>query len=144
MAKKSVRSGLKRFMDVSSWLGTSEIKRNTSNIRSLYKSLFYIDRGGQKETFEEAVSRYKLNDTDIAQRLNGFYSMAMFYLFIYFLALCYIGWLLYYSSYNVAFIVFAFSMVVLAMFFRNHFWYTQVKHKRLGFTFQEWFFSLFK
>ena len=144
MAKKTVRGSFKRFIDVGSWLGVEEIKRNTGNLKDLATSLFTVDKPERKESFEEAMRRYNLKNSDIEERKEQFFRVAMLYLFIFFCMLLYALYLYLHGLYRPTFMALAFACVLFSMFFREHFWYTQLKHKRLGFTFTEWVLSIFK
>ncbi|MBT4885196.1 MAG: hypothetical protein HON55_03470 [Legionellales bacterium] len=144
MEKKTVRGTFKRFFDVSSWLGTAEIKRNTSNIRVMVKDLFTVRKAERRETFADAVARYKLNKQDLLAKQDEFFKVAMVYLAVCICDIVYAIYLYYKSKYMPALMASAFAFVLFSMFFRQHFWYTQIKHQRLGFTFQQWVVSLFK
>ena len=144
MAKKTVRGSFKRFFDVGSWLGVEEIKRNTGNLTSLARSLFTVQKPEIKESFEEAVQRYNLKNSDLEEKKDQFFRVAMLYLAAFFCMLIYSLYLYVQGLYRPTFMALAFSCVLFSMFFREHFWYTQLKHKRLGFTFTEWVLSIFK
>ena len=144
MAKHTMRGTFKRFFDVGSWLGVNEIKRNTGNLRDLAKSLFTVQKPERKETFQEAVERYQLKESDLEEKKDAFFKVAMLYFGACCCMLLYSIYLFIYGQYKTTFMALAFSCVLFSMFFRQHFWYTQIKHKRLGFTFTEWLFSIFK
>ena len=144
MENKTVRGTFKRFFDVSSWLGTAEIKRNTNNIRGMVKDLFTVKKAERRETFSDAVARYNLNKQDLLEKQNEFFKVSMVYFALFICDVVYAVYLYFNSRYMPALMAFAFSFVLFSMFFRQHFWYTQIKHRRLGFTFQQWVVSLFK
>lgn len=144
MEKRTVRRSFQRFFDVSSWLGMAEIKKNTSNLKSLATILFTVAKPERRETFEEAVARFQLSEADIAKRQQAFFQIAMLYLAGFILDICYVIYLYATQRYMSAIMALAFAGVLFSMFFRQHFWYTQMKHRRLGFTFQQWVRSLFK
>ena len=144
MEKRTVRRSFQRFFDVSSWLGTAEIKKNTSNLKSLAVTLFTVEKPQRRETFDEAVARYQLSEEDIKKRQQAFFQLAMLYLAGFTLDIFYVIYLFSTQRYMPAAMGLAFSGVLFSMFFRQHFWYTQMKNRRLGFTFQQWVLSLFK
>jgi intracellular multiplication protein IcmV len=144
MAKTKMRHRLKRFVDVSAWLGTDEIKRNTGNLKRLAKMLFTVQKPEIQETFAEAIKRHKMTEQDIELKQKHYLITSL---------LCFVVCLLIMGYTIHLFIVahymsFAMSAMVcllsFAFFFKEHFWYTQIKHRRLGFTFFEWFKSIFK
>lgn len=144
MAKTSMRQRLKRFVDVSTWLGTAEIKRNTGNVKQLAKMLFTVKKPEVKETFEEAVRRYNLSEKDIEQKQKHYLVTSLLCLAMMLAIISYTIYLFRTGD----FMSFVMSLMVcflaFAFFFREHFWYTQIKHRRLGFTFSEWFKSILK
>ena len=144
MSRQTVRGNFKRFFDVSAWLGTAEIKRNTKSLRALFQYLFVVKKPERKETFAEAVERYQLDDASLETRKKQFFMMAMVYLACCIVVLCYALYLYLHSHYRALFIAVAFGFMLFSLFFREHFWYTQIKHRRLGFTFSEWARSLLK
>jgi intracellular multiplication protein IcmV len=106
--------------------------------------LFTVAKPERRETFEEAVVRYNLSENDIQARQKAFFQVAMLYLAGFVLDILYVIYLYATQRHMPAVMALAFSGVLFSMFFRQHFWYTQMKHRRLGFTFQQWVFSLFK
>ena len=144
MSKETVRGTFKRFFDVSAWLGTSEIKRNTNSLKGLMRYLFVVQKPERKETFSEAVERYALDAKALKERQQQFFLTAMIYLGCCLGVFFYAIYLYIKAHYQAMAIAIAFSFMLFSLFFREHFWYTQIKHKRLGFTFCEWCSSLFK
>ena len=139
-----MRHRLKRFVDVSAWLGTAEIKRNTGNLKQLAKMLFTVKKPEVNETFEEAVKRYNLTEADLEQKQKHYLitSSLCFALFLGILSYTvYLFSVGHYMSFVMSAMV---SLLASAFFFKEHFWYTQIKHRRLGFTFFEWFKSILK
>lgn len=144
MAKTKMRNRLKRFVDVSTWLGTAEIKRNTGNLKQLAKMLFTVKKPEVKETFEEAMKRYNLTETDVELKQKH-YLVTSIICFMILLGILFYTAYLYSAGYYMSFVMSAMvSLLAFAFFFKEHFWYTQIKHRRLGFTFFEWFKSILK
>ena len=107
------------------------------------KYLFVVRKPERKETFSQAVERYKLDEKILKERQKQFFFTAMVYLACCLSVLLYAIFLCINAHYKAMTIAFAFTFMLFSLFFREHFWYTQIKHKRLGFTFGEWFSSLF-
>lgn len=143
MAKK--RGFFGSHFQFSRWMGYSDLKNNARGIKSLFKELSNQESGDfLKETFEEAASRLNLTNDQIVQRTMHFLKLAIFYFIAAFLIFCY-GLYLYFSKdYIGAFMCLPVFSVLLSFSFKEHFWYTQMKHRRLGFTAKEWFASLLK
>ena len=144
MKKVKMRSRFKKFYDVSAWLGTEEIKRNTKGLKDMLKSLFTISVPTHKETYEEAVQRLNLTQQDLSHRKKQFFQAAMVYFILFLLLLFYAIYLYVHSKFLACFSASMVSLLVLSFFFREHFWYTQMKHRRLGMTFAQWILCIFK
>ena len=144
MAKKTVRGTFHRFFDVGSWLGMNEIRRNTGNLRELIRDLFTVSKPERRETFDEAIARYNLSEKDLEERMHKFFTTSMLYLGAFFCILLYSVYLFTQALYRPMIMSLAFSCVLFSMFFKEHFWYTQMKYRRLGFTFFQWLCSIFK
>ena len=140
------RNGLKglfgRFLNVSDWLGTAEIKKNSGNIKSMIDSIFTIAKPESKDSFEGAVAKYELDEAAIEQKKQYFFTAAMVYLALFFAFICYFAYLVYSKNFMTSVTTLCISLIPLALFFKSHFWYTQIKYRRLGFTFSEWLASL--
>jgi|TARA_B110000459_G_C16611421_1_gene496380 hypothetical protein len=144
MAKTKMRSRLKRFVDVSTWLGTAEIKRNTGNLKQLAKMLFTVQKPEVKETFEEAVQRFNLTEKDIELKKKHYLITSSLCFAIFILIMTYTIHLFIIAHYMSCAMSAMVCLLSLAFFFKEHFWYTQIKHRRLGFTFFQWLMSIFK
>lgn len=129
----------KTFFNPSGWVGYESIKAQTQGVWVSLKGIFFPPKAGRQETFEQAQNRLHLSEADIQSKAAAFlnYSYAFillaictfivsfFYLFTYH---TFAGWLL--------------GLAVATLFasqaFRFHFWYFQMKHRKLGCTFEEW------
>ena len=141
MAQGKSRHFIKTFLNVPRWVGVSELVNVGKSIKSLGKSLFVVKQPERIETFEQAIERLHLTEADIKNRCKWSRITA----FIYFLAaLVFLGYgvhillLGHYMSFVTTMVL---TVLLLTFSFREHFWYTQMKHRRLGFTVKEWFKS---
>lgn len=138
----------KRFfgshLQFSRWMGLSEIKSNARNIKSLFSSLGNFDTGAESETFEQAQTRLNLTEEDIVNRTMYFLRLALVYLFCAICMIVYATYLYFTKDYMGSFMCLPILSVILSFAFREHFWYTQMKHRKLGMTGKDWFDSLIK
>ena len=143
MAQGKSRTFIKTFLNVPRWLGVSQLAAAGSSIKSLAVSLVTVKQPKFQETFEEAVTRMGLSEEELAKKQKICLITAIIYLvssismFGYMFYLFYCGFML--ATVSAA----ALTVLLAAFFFKEHFWYTQIKNKRLGFTAMEWFKSLF-
>ncbi len=137
--KDIVKVSRKTFFNPSGWFGYAMFMDQLKTSWQIVKGLFVVATPERKETFEEAMQRFQVTDENVNETAKNylFYSLAFLALgsasFIYAFYLLILrgtltGWLL--------------AMAVVALFlsqaFRFNFWYFQIKHRKLGCTFEEW------
>jgi len=98
----------------------------------------------QPESFDEAVARLGLQESDVKQRESMFLKQAIVYLFVGFFILLYGVYLGANQSFNGLILCLVVSFVALANAFRAHFWHFQTKQRKLGCSFKEWLDSTLK
>lgn len=130
----------KPFLNFSTFLGLKELKGSYQNIADLTKSTFTRKKPEEyvQETFEEAIARLGLTEQDVALKKRNFLTMAICYLAIAGALFLYMLYLLFTGVFLGTFIAFILIIVALSFSYREHFWYTQMEHRRLGLTFQDW------
>lgn len=142
MAKKKGFFG--STFQFSRWMGMAEIKNNASAIKGLFNSITDKEKPEFSETFEEAVTRLELSETEITQRTLNFLKLTWIYLFF---ACCVLAYAVYLYSIGDSlgmFMCFPVISVLCSFAFKEHFWYTQLKHRRLGMSAKDWFECLFR
>jgi intracellular multiplication protein IcmV len=129
----------KTFFNPRAWLGYDSIKDQTRTISSFIKDAATVQQPEHKETFEQALQRLNLNEETIKVAARNYYYYALFFLALAILDFLYGFYLLFSEGSILGFILaLAVCALLLAQAFRNHFWYFQIKSRRLGCTFQEW------
>lgn len=138
-SKYGVKDFLKSFINVPAWMGMNHLLRTANDISTLSRDLFTFKRPPlREETFEEAVARFNLSETDILQRQKAFGRLAAFYLFI---AVClgvYASYLFYKAAWLPVLMTLVLILVACSFAFKEHFWYAQMRQRRLGLTFKDW------
>lgn len=140
MAVKDIfKISRKTFFNPSGWLGYNELKAYNKIIWANVKGLFIPAKPDRTETFEEAMQRLDLTEGNIQQTAKQYLIYAIFFVIIagiafatgFFLLIAYgtfSGWMLATAS----------TAILLTQAFRFHFWHFQIKHRKLGCTFDEW------
>lgn len=142
--KSSKEKGFRpRIVDlrVDRWLSVDYLKETTSHFKAILNDIVVPKRARYSETFDEAVHRLHLTDSELAQRKLEF--SRLFYFFI-ILSLFVIGYGLYFAFHGhfiSAIISFCLSIYSFTQAFRFHFWLFQLKNRKLGCTLREWFNS---
>lgn len=142
MAQGKSRKFIKTFLNVPRWIGVDQLAAAGSTIKSLAKTLITVKKPQFEETFEEAVKRMGLTEKDLEAKQKNLLILAMIYLVSAIGMLAY-GWFLFSKGYFLATVsAVSLSVLLAAFFFREHFWYVQIKNKRLGYSFKEWLHSI--
>lgn len=128
------------FFNFSLFLGLKELKGSYQNLSGMTKEAIKpVEKSAiVQETFEEAKSRFNLSEEDIAKRQQSFFRTSIGYLIGAVFLLGYLLFLLFTGVFLGVFIAFVLIFVALAFAYKEHFWYTQMRHRRLGLTFRDW------
>lgn len=137
--KDAVKVSRRTFFNPRSWLDYDMVKENTTTVVNIFKDTFKRESPPViTETFEQALQRLNISNEEVENIKNNYLSFAVFFLLIGFVL---IGFAIYFflqgSILDFALAI-AISAVLFAQAFRFHFWYFQIKHRKLGCTFEEW------
>lgn len=119
------------------------IKDQAVFLKNISENTLNLDKSNEKMTFEMLPSM-GITEKQIQEAKRAFYVLTIIFvvgaclLFIYFL------YLLFSSDLLVAVVSFCVMMVFWAHAFKFHFWYYQIKRRKLGCTVQEWYRDLIK
>jgi intracellular multiplication protein IcmV len=138
---------VKPFVDFPRWMGWRNLKENGHMVGGLARDLLKSGKKVEvrKETFEEAIERLNLNEAAITARKKDLLFMTAVYLVVAVALIIYAVYLLVVLGLWLGAIM---AVVVcclsLSLAFRQHFWYIQMKYRRLGFTFNDWVNATFR
>lgn len=139
MAKKHRVTGFfKSMFNVRLWTGYDRIKDQGSQIKDEYQRMFTVKEAGHEENLEEVMQRFQLSESDLQDRMRDFYRLSMMMLVMFVPVFCYFVYMLISLHLHAAFLSLVVSFFPLVLAFRYHFWYYQLKQRRLGVTFKEW------
>jgi intracellular multiplication protein IcmV len=130
---------LSRIINLKSWFDWERMKSFSLFLWNGIKKFFIPQQTTDTESFAAAKKRLNLTDADLNVQKKGLLRvsllMAVFAVLFFFYAI--------YHFYNYAFRGGILSLVVmciaLALAFRYHFWYFQIKEHKLGCSLHEWF-----
>lgn len=147
---KSVLRGTKRagksLFNVPKWMGWHRLKQNNQTLLVMFKDVLFPSTSNKQidKSFEEAVSRLGLDQETLDHRQRVLKFLSYVYMFFALLIFGYAFYLLFWvGTYLGFFTTLSLVCATLALAFKNHFWYTQIRNKRLGLTFWQWFFLAF-
>lgn len=143
MAKKRrIRKFIGSMYNFKGWLGYQEIASGANVIKdavNTFTNTEEIHRKYPSEKFQEAAARMNLSQADIENLEHGYYRNFLVFLAVGLMIALYslyrfaMGqWLSGWVSMMMMIVIFVFSLA-------SHFWYFQIKHRKLGCTFREWY-----
>jgi intracellular multiplication protein IcmV len=129
----------KTFFSPSAWLGVTQVKSSSRTIWDILRSLFIPVTSQRKETFEMAMKRFNLTQASLASTSQSYFLYALIFLFLAVFSFLFSFYLLMFHKTLAGFLLgLACAALFLSQAFRYHFWYFQIKHRKLGCTFDEW------
>ena len=140
-----IGKAMKPLVNFPRWMGLDEIKSTGKNIGDLAKDVFTIKEAEHDDTFERAAARLDLKDEEIQKRAKSFLQLATIYVLFGVALFAYAIYLGFWKFYILpTFMTFMLSALSFAFAYREHFWYFQMKTKKLGQTYKDWFAFVFK
>ncbi len=128
---------IKPLVNFPRWMGARQLKTNADAIIKMVKDLQLRRPPLRQETFEEAIVRLHLSEEDIRQRMRVCLTLSIIYSCLMILFLAYTIFLI--LHFSLGMILAALVTMLMASFvYREHFWYFQMKTRKLGNTFQDW------
>jgi intracellular multiplication protein IcmV len=140
--KKTVRGigrVLKPLVNIPAWMGWKGLKENNQRIGRLAKSILAPSKVEvRRESFESAVERLGLDESTLQARQRYFQRLTKVYLVITVALFAYAIYMLVVGTFLGFLMALVAVWIALVLTFRQHFWYTQIKVRRLGLSFAEW------
>jgi intracellular multiplication protein IcmV len=138
--KDVVKVSRKTFFNPRAWLGYDTLKESTQGFLAIVRGVVRqrTFEPGEKETFNEAATRLNLAENDLKDLQLTYFSYALLFLLIALGVVGYSIWLIIHLYVSAFILSFALVALLLSQAFRFHFWYFQIKHRKLGCTLNEW------
>jgi intracellular multiplication protein IcmV len=150
MKKKSggrIAKLLSRIFNVRRWFDWDRMKAFTLFVGHGYRRVFEFtedDKNNPSQealttSFSQATKQQQLTDADLLQRQKALLRLSFFMLTLAVLIFIYSVYHFIHLAIFAGFLSLIVTMVALSIAFRYHFWYYQIKNRKLGCTAQEWF-----
>ncbi|AHE68202.1 type IVB secretion system protein IcmV [Legionella oakridgensis] len=130
---------VRSIFNIRGWADWDRVKGAAAYIGNGLKRLFVPQRGAPKVSFEEVKAQFNLTDGELLAKQKALFRLCLFMIFIAILLLayaiyrCVLGHML---AFWLSLIV---TFIALILAFRYHFWYFQIKERKLGCSVHEWF-----
>ena len=92
----------------------------------------------RKETFEQAIQRANLSEDDLKKLSRRFIHQVYLYLGATFFGFIYAFYLLFNVNIVSGLLVIMLALYLIIKAYRAHFWYFEIKNRKLGCGFREW------
>lgn len=137
--KDIVKVNRKTFLDPRSWLAYDSLKEQSVGLWTTIKNLFSPAKATRIETFEQAMERLKVSNNDLKETEASYRAFSwVFAVLAGLMALFGFYALLHHGSLPSLILSLAMTALFAAQGFRFSFWAFQIKHRKLGCTFEEW------
>jgi len=137
--KKQKVSFLSRiFVPVGTVVGVRYIKDGASLIKNVASRLLTPMKSEHNETFEEAATRLRLTEAQLETQQKDYFWQSMLFFGISLALILFSLYRLYLLEIVAGLLGLFLSGVSLSYAFRANFWYFQIKNRKLGCTFAEW------
>ncbi len=137
-----VKAVAKFMFDIPTWVGSDFIMDSTHWLIDRIKRVFFSSRWGEgvfHETFEEATHRLNLSEQDLVKQQKNFYQASFLFLGLAILTIFYFAFLWHRSSWLVLLVTLIVFVLFLLQAYFYSYWCFQIKRRRLGNTFRDWF-----
>lgn len=135
----AIVNAFNRIINIRAWFDLARIKAATTYLLNGTKKFLIPQSAEAGESFEQAVAKFKLTETDLKLKQKALWRLSV-------LMVTVAGLIFIYCCYNIFlghFIAAGLSLIVtfiaLVLGFRYHFWYFQIKQRKLGCTFRQWY-----
>lgn len=128
-----------RIFNIRTWFDWERIKILTLALYNDAKAMFIPQKNKKDESFESAVTKLKISDIELLAKQKALYRLSLVMTLAACLILVYTGYQLFYGSFKAVIVSLVVMMLALVLAFRYHFWYFQIKSRKLGCTLYEWF-----
>lgn len=128
-----------QIFNIRLWFDWERMKAFTQYLLQGCKTFLVPQKAQVTESFEEAMARLGLTDSDLLARQKGLLRLSLLTLGFAILLLGYAIYHVFYGSLLAVMLSVVLMCVTLVLAFRYHFWYFQIKKRKLGCTIREWF-----
>lgn len=130
---------LKPLVNFPKWMGLKRIKEDASFIKTVAKQMVTPQKATRTETFDEALKRLDLSEAQLVERYQALRRIFFIYVLIALPILAYALYLYSEGSWHGQLLITVVLLMVVAQAFRYNFWMFQLRQRRLGCSFREWY-----
>jgi intracellular multiplication protein IcmV len=138
-----IKKIVKPLLDIPRWIDYAYLIKTQRSFFSFAKTFFTPTKVEAEETFDAALLRLGLTAEDLQQRLKVLRRLLGLWIVLLCLSVLYSIYLFTEHALRGFFPCLGLNLIILTQVFRYHFWIFQIKQRRLGCSFRDWFNALF-
>jgi intracellular multiplication protein IcmV len=127
------------ILNVRAWFDWDRVKAFTLYLINGFKRLFVPKKNVETESFAEATAKLDINDESLQIKQKALFRLSIIMLISAIAIFGYAGYQLIFGSFKAMIVSLVVTLIALTLAFRYHFWYYQIKQRKLGCSFDEWF-----
>lgn len=128
-----------RVINIRGWLDFERVRSFTLYLLNGLKRLFVPQPQGADKPFEAVVKKMQLTEEDLILKQRALKRLSILMVTIAVIVESYALYLLFNAYFSAAILSVVVGMLALVLAFRYHFWYFQIKQRKLGCTLLEWY-----
>ncbi|WP_367606414.1 type IVB secretion system protein IcmV [Legionella sp. W05-934-2] len=137
-----IRSIFGRVFNFRYWVDYDRLKGYSLYLWNGFKRFFVPQNqqgAGSQMQFDKAIKEMNLSEADLKSREVALIRMSRLMAILAGFIFLYSFYHLFYGSLQAAFLCYSVTLIAVALAFRYHFWYFQIKERKLGCSFSQWF-----
>lgn len=145
--KSKTTSIIKKIFNVRKWSDFDRMRSFTEYLGTGIKKMFVPNKKAvtnTNENFLAMVASLKLSEDDLVKRQNGLYRLSVLMCVVALGIFAYTLYSLILGHWKSSIVSIVITFLALTLAFRYHYWYFQIRERKLGCTFAEWREGLFR
>lgn len=130
---------LARIFNVRAWADFDRVKSFTNYLANGFKRMFVPQTPQKGESFKAAAARLGISEQALMGKKTALYRLSILMCITAACIFLYTLYQLIYGSYRATIISLVITLIALVLAYRYHFWYFQIKERKLGCSFDEWY-----
>lgn len=128
-----------RVINIRSWSDWERTKTLSAYLATSIVKVFIPQKAAVSETFDAARRRMNLTEDDLLKRQKSLFRICMLMLIFAFSFCIYSAYHFFFGQIMGGLLSVIMMLIALVLAFRYHFWYFQIRERKLGCSIQEWF-----
>lgn len=137
--KSRLISLFNRIFKIKYWSDAERIQGFFQYIQELFQRLFVLQPKPAKESFEAVQERLQLTDEALLIKQRSLFRLSILMCVFALAMLVYTAYQCFYGYFFAIILSGIVSLLALTFAFRYHFWYFQIRQKKLGCSLRVWF-----